>query len=287
MYESYVNPKNLKPSLYKRNISEGGYTKKEKYVFKNDGKTITSTMNKKNMPEKVRTFNINPNSQDVVSLLYKIRTLDFSKMKVGQTQSFTIVFDEKEIPVSIKSMGLETANAGNLGKKECHKISIGAKTQALKGKDKNLIWLTADAKKNSGFNQIQHPGRNRSINPDQRHRPLNHCTMRKTLLILAAFFTILSIIFSALPLGTIAVLPIVVTLLLSFLALRKSDANGKTLPKLLLAVAALCLIVVIGKQLFVKEEVAKDVQFEQTIEKSKEEDKKELEELENLEGDLE
>ena len=147
LYESYVNPKNLKPSLYKRNISEGGYTKKEKYVFKNDGKTITSTMNKKNMPEKVRTFNINPNSQDVVSLLYKIRTLDFSKMKVGQTQSFTIVFDEKEIPVSIKYMGLETANAGNLGKKECHKISIGAKTQALKGKDKNLIWLTADAKK--------------------------------------------------------------------------------------------------------------------------------------------
>ena len=54
-----------------------------------------------------------------------------------------------------------------------------------------------------------------------------------------------------------------------------------------MAVAAVCLIVVIGKQLFVKEEVAKDVQFEQTIEKSKEEDKKELEELENLEGDLE
>lgn len=111
--------------------------------------------------------------------------------------------------------------------------------------------------------------------------------MRKTLLILAAFFTILSILFSALPLGTIAVLPIVVALLLSFVALQKSDAAGKTFPKILLAVAAVCLVVVIGKQLLVKEEVAKDVQFEQTIEKSKEEDKKELEELENLEGDLE
>lgn len=147
LYESYVNPKNLKPSLYKRNISEGGYTKKEKYVFKNGGKTITSTLNKKNMPERTRTFSINPNAQDVVSLLYKIRTLDFSGMKVGQTQSFTIVFDEKEIPVSVKYMGIESANAGNLGKKDCHKIAIGAKTQALKGKDANLIWLTADAKK--------------------------------------------------------------------------------------------------------------------------------------------
>lgn len=147
LYESYVNPKNLEPSLYKRNISEGGYTKKEKYVFKNGGKTITSTLNKKNMPERTRTFSINPNAQDVVSLLYKIRTLDFSGMKVGQTQSFTIVFDEKEIPVSVKYMGIESANAGNLGKKNCHKIAIGAKTQALKGKDANLIWLTADAKK--------------------------------------------------------------------------------------------------------------------------------------------
>ncbi|WP_442786868.1 DUF3108 domain-containing protein [Flavobacterium suncheonense] len=147
LYESYVNPKTLEPSLYKRNISEGGYTKKEKYVFKNGGKTITSTLNKKNMPERTRTFSINPNAQDVVSLLYKIRTLDFSGMKVGQTQSFTIVFDEKEIPVSVKYMGIESANAGNLGKKNCHKIVIGAKTQALKGKDANLIWLTADAKK--------------------------------------------------------------------------------------------------------------------------------------------
>ncbi|WP_313806339.1 DUF3108 domain-containing protein [Flavobacterium sp.] len=147
LYEAYVNPKNFEPSLYKRNINEGGYTKKEKYVFKNGGTSITSTLNKKNMPERVRTFSVNPNSQDVVSLLYKIRTLDFSKMKVGQTQSFSIVFDEKEVPVYIKYMGIETANAGNLGKKNCYKISISAKTQALKGKDKNLIWLTADAKK--------------------------------------------------------------------------------------------------------------------------------------------
>ena len=33
IYESYVNPANLKPSLYKRSIDEGGYTKKEKYAF--------------------------------------------------------------------------------------------------------------------------------------------------------------------------------------------------------------------------------------------------------------
>lgn len=145
LYESYVNPISLKPSLYKRSIDEGGYTKKEKYVFK--GNAVTSTMKKKNRPETQKTFTIGGATQDVISLLYKVRTMDLSKYKVGQTQNLMIVFDEKQIPVTLKYMGKETISAGNLGKKECYKLSIGAKTDALKGKDKNIIWLTADEKK--------------------------------------------------------------------------------------------------------------------------------------------
>jgi hypothetical protein len=145
IYESYVNPANLKPSLYKRSIDEGGYTKKEKYAFK--GNTVNSTTKRKNKPETQKKFTIGASTQDVISLLYKVRTLDFSKFKVGQTQNLMIIFDEKQIPVTLKFMGKENVNAGNLGKKECYKLSISAKTDALKGKDKNLIWLTADANK--------------------------------------------------------------------------------------------------------------------------------------------
>ena len=145
IYESYVNPQTLRPSLYKRNIDEGGWTKKEKYVFK--GNIINSTSKRKNSLETQKTFTIGGSTQDVVSLLYKVRTIDLSKLTVGQTQSLMIVFDEKQIPVTLKFMGKETISAGNLGKKECYKLSIGAKTDALKGKDKNLIWLTADQKK--------------------------------------------------------------------------------------------------------------------------------------------
>ena len=145
IYESYVNPSNLKPSLYKRNIDEGGYTKKEKYVFK--GNTVNSTTKRRNKPETQKTVTIGSSTQDVISLFYKVRTMDFSKYKVGQTVSLLIIFDEKQVPVTLKYMGKETVTAGNLGKKECYKISIGAKTDALRGKDKNLIWLTADSKK--------------------------------------------------------------------------------------------------------------------------------------------
>jgi len=155
VYESYVNPSTLKPSLYKRSIDEGGYTKKEKYTFK--GNNVKSTVKKRNRPETQKSFTIGSNTQDVISLLYKVRTMDFSKFKIGQSQSMMIVFDEKEIPVTLKFMGKETVNAGNLGKKECYKISIGAKTDALRGKDKNLIWLTADANKIPALLQFSIP----------------------------------------------------------------------------------------------------------------------------------
>lgn len=147
LYESYVHPVTLKPSLYKRSINEGGYTKTEKYVFKGDGKTVTSTVKKKNKPETKNTFTVGGGTQDIVSILYKVRTVDFEYFKIGQIKSFVIVFDEKEIPVSVKYMGKESVSAGNLGTKTCYKISISANTKKLKGKDKNLIWLTADAKK--------------------------------------------------------------------------------------------------------------------------------------------
>jgi len=147
IYESYVDPTTLKPLLYKRDVFEGGYTKKEKYLFKYDGKTIESTVNKKNMPEIKTTFQVSEATQDIVSILYKLRTIDFSRFRVGQIQSFVVVFDQKEMAVAAKYMGKETVSAGNLGTKTCYKISIGAKTQALRGTDKNIIWLTADTAK--------------------------------------------------------------------------------------------------------------------------------------------
>lgn len=147
VYESYVDPVTLKPSLYKRNIYEGGYAKTEKYIFNPDGKSINSTTRHKNGSETKNSVKIGNSTLDGVSIIYKLRTIDFSKFKPGQITSFVLVFDEKEYTVYIKYVGVETVQAGNLGKKQCYKISISAKTNKLKGIDKNLIWLTSDLKR--------------------------------------------------------------------------------------------------------------------------------------------
>lgn len=146
LYESFVNPTTLKPALYKRNIYEGGYTKSEKYTFGTNG-TVKSLSKRRNRAEVQKSFKIGASTMDVVTLIYKLRATNFTAMKPGQTATYTLVFDEKQYPVSVRYIGKETVAAGNLGKKVCYKLSVMANTNKLRGKDKNLIYLTADAKK--------------------------------------------------------------------------------------------------------------------------------------------
>ena len=97
---------------------------------------------------------------------------------------------------------------------------------------------------------------------------------------MAIFFSVLGIAFAVLPLGTIALLPIGLALIFSFLSFKKSEKNQKKIPKLLLIVSALTLLVVVGKEVFIKDEVIIDKQFDQNKIESKKDAVKELEGLE-------
>ena len=108
--------------------------------------------------------------------------------------------------------------------------------------------------------------------------------MRKLLLVLGIIFTVLAIVFSALPLDTLAFLPIGLALIFCLLLLKKSDDNQKKLPKVLLLLCVICSAFVLGKTLLVKDKVEQDTKFEEQKIESKKEDVKDLE---GLEKDLE
>ncbi|WP_333599263.1 hypothetical protein [Flavobacterium sp.] len=107
--------------------------------------------------------------------------------------------------------------------------------------------------------------------------------MRKLFLILAIVFTILAIIFSVMPMDTLAFLPIGFAIAFGLLLLKKSEDKQKLIPKALLLIGVLCSVFVLGKTFLIKDEVAKDTQFEKEKIENKKEAKKELEEIEGLE----
>jgi len=103
--------------------------------------------------------------------------------------------------------------------------------------------------------------------------------MRKLFLVIACVFTTLSIVFAFLPLGTLALIPVGIALVFGFLALNKSDVKQAKLVKLLLIFSLVSLALVIGKEVFTKDEVEVDKQFEEKKIESKKEAQQDLEEL--------
>jgi EamA domain-containing membrane protein RarD len=108
--------------------------------------------------------------------------------------------------------------------------------------------------------------------------------MRKLFITIASIFATLGLVFSFLPLGTIALIPILIALVFAFLALRKSiEISDKKLPKILLLVSIIAMAIVLGKEALLKDKVEVDNQFEKEVIKSENEAKQDLEDLESLE----
>lgn len=151
LYESYVNPTSIKPYLYKRDINEGGYKKLVEYKYNRRAGTVNSLVRKDNLKggfwDQKKKLNIGSNSRDIVSTIYYLRNLDIAKASVGASDSFTVLFDNKETRMNFTLLGKETISTA-IGNKECYKIAISVSgSNVLKGRNSNILWLTADKNK--------------------------------------------------------------------------------------------------------------------------------------------
>lgn len=153
LYESYVNPKTIKPYLYNREIDEGGHYKYVKYNFNYKTRKVKSLIRKKSKNfasgfwDRKANTSFSSSTRDLVSTIYYLRTLDIDKAPIGASDTFTVLFDNKETKCRFKLLAKETINTA-IGKKQCYKLAISVVgSSVLKGSNNNIIWLTADANK--------------------------------------------------------------------------------------------------------------------------------------------
>lgn len=147
-YESYVNPNSLKPYLYKREINEGGHYKFMKYTFSQKTKTVKSQMRKRRGDgtfwDVNKSYPFGNNTNDIVTTIYKIRTLNLSSMSRDSSKTLTVLFDNVEQDISIKVLGIESIKT-KIGTKNCYKIAVAINNRdLLKGTNSNVLWLTTD-----------------------------------------------------------------------------------------------------------------------------------------------
>jgi len=104
-YESYFDKESGNPYQFVRKIDEGGYTKNQE-GFIDQGTDKITVKDYKNKKEKI--FVVPNNVQDIMSTFYYLRnhpTID--KMKVGESISVDMFFDDETTKFKLKYIGKE------------------------------------------------------------------------------------------------------------------------------------------------------------------------------------
>jgi len=134
-YESYFTTTDLQPVKFIRNINEGKYKKHEEVIF--NPQTNTAVTNK-------GVYKVPANVQDVVSIMYYARNVNYNQCKSGDKIPFSMFLDDKVYNMYIHYIGKETIKT-KFGKFNAIKLKpLLLKGSIFDGGEKMTIWVTDD-----------------------------------------------------------------------------------------------------------------------------------------------
>jgi hypothetical protein len=135
-YDSYIDRTDLTPYFYQENIREASYRRTDKARFNQDGKKVVATKGTFSTPT-TQTF-------DLVSAYYFARSLDVSKLKIGDKFKLNYFLQDEISALEIEYVGKETIKS-KLGNIRCLKFSPSIKPGRIFRKDSKLyLWITDD-----------------------------------------------------------------------------------------------------------------------------------------------
>ena len=135
-YDSYVDRETLLPFFYQENIREASYRRTDKARFYQDNKKVIANKGTFQTPS-TQTF-------DLVSAYYFARSLDISKLNIGDEFKLNYFLGDEISNLQIAYVGKETIKT-KLGKIKCLKFSPSIKPGRVFRKDSKLyLWVTDD-----------------------------------------------------------------------------------------------------------------------------------------------
>ncbi len=145
VYQSWVNPGNILPVYYHRDVDEDGYLIDIKYRYDYDNMLAYSEIEKRKRPLKRDTLALPPCTYDVVSVFYHARNIDFSKYKKDEQIPFKILLDNEIHEVFIRYKCKEVKKIRGVGKFNTVKFTGSLVAgDVFKGGEDLQIWVTDD-----------------------------------------------------------------------------------------------------------------------------------------------
>jgi hypothetical protein len=135
-YDSYIDKTDLTPYFYQENIREASYRRTDKARFYQNAKRVVANSGTFTSPT-TQTF-------DLVSAYYFARSLDISKLKIGDEFKLNYFLGDEISQLEISYVGKETIKS-KLGTIRCLKFSPSIKPGRIFKKDSKLyLWITDD-----------------------------------------------------------------------------------------------------------------------------------------------
>jgi len=135
--ESIIDPVTFLPVRFTKNLSEGKYRCHEVTTF--DHKNGTATM--VSLPDKKeKSYEIDPDTRDIVSFMYYMRTLDFP---IGKTVKARVMADERVYDIEIDVLGKDRVKIVDGKRIPCVKLEPKASFEGLfVRKGRMTLWVS-------------------------------------------------------------------------------------------------------------------------------------------------
>lgn len=145
VWTSYIDSAMILPQIFYQKKEEGNYKTEQKVVFNHTSNTAKQYDIDDDNEKK--SFKLPDNIQDVVSGYYFLRTIDFSKMSIGESVPLAFFFDGEIYNMRLKYRGKETIKT-KFGKINTFKITPQLpKNNFFQDEESIKMWVTDDANK--------------------------------------------------------------------------------------------------------------------------------------------
>ncbi len=142
----YENP--IRPHYFYRNTLEGKYRIKNTFHFDNDTNLIRATIQKYDRPPVDSLLTGSGSTMDIPSLFYKVRTIDFDSIPIGEQQPISFAIDDDVYNFYYIYKGKEVKKVKGLGTFNTLKFAVRLVAGSVfTGKDDMTVWVTDDQNK--------------------------------------------------------------------------------------------------------------------------------------------
>jgi len=146
-YKAIADMDGFRPLFYEKKTMEGGYWIHNIYRFDWGQKWLNVFTESKRFPKKDTTYRLNHPLYDVLTATYYLRTLDLSKISVGDTFDIPVISDGVFDTYHIVYAGIG-AMAYRKDKIPCHIYkAVLTSSTFFSRKDPLSVYVTADAKR--------------------------------------------------------------------------------------------------------------------------------------------